>query len=551
MNMSKDNKNKSTHPTEENVLLISMSTLNRLTKNRYYWPEDEWHFSGVSQLEPGTKYILSRLDKEGKKLHRVVILETKESLAPADVLKDKDNKVHQDDQEQKAMSAVDFYIDQIRRYVEGREESELVRNRTQKLVDFEEHKLSYCGNPCEVAFQGVQISIDTKGHEQEGASKENDKIEQPDFLLDAVNKITGSKKDVKINLYMDMQGGIRSVITQMNAIVALLSERNVEICGRYAIDYNRDNNINTIMEVSREFDTYNLVTAMEVFRQYGRGDELLKYFEDADQNSFEKKLAKAIKMASDAIQLCNVDGFDEAIKAIAALEKEYQNPAREKSQMDIVYEDIREDYGSLMTDHMRYVQQIRWCLKKNFLQQALTILESKMPYEYVTCGLKFYCDSKKNKDKVLQQFAKLYQMKFVQRDGTPNKDAYKMKDLNHFFICDLKYSIANKRDGEQSDIEIPILYGTNKLKADVESNITTYGKIKGKRNQINHASSGHSKDGFYAYMHSQRPNDRNFKSNGKKEEKDIVTMIIEYLDQFEQIAGRIPEGRRKAVVDLA
>lgn len=56
---------------EKNVLLFAMSTLPaKQTVNIYKYDYDgeTWFFNGISQLEPGTKLVLSLLEKQMKKI---------------------------------------------------------------------------------------------------------------------------------------------------------------------------------------------------------------------------------------------------------------------------------------------------------------------------------------------------------------------------------------------------------------------------------------------------------------------------------------------------
>src|SRR5699024_5626739 len=103
---------------------------------------------------------------------------------------------------------------------------------------------------------------------------------------------------------------------------------------------------------------------------------------------------------------CNADGFDKAVRRIESLESEFicieaktgreQSQEENVSEMDVVYQDIYEDYKRLFKPEYRYVEQIRWCLDKQFLQQALTILEAKMPYEFIHSGLLYYLKKGEN-----------------------------------------------------------------------------------------------------------------------------------------------------------
>ena len=55
--------------------------------------------------------------------------------------------------------------------------------------------------------------------------------------------------------------------------------------------------------------------------------------------------------------------------------------------------DIERDYGELLKKPDDLIEQIRWCLKKDLLQQALTLLESRSPEYMMNCGFLYYTDN--------------------------------------------------------------------------------------------------------------------------------------------------------------
>ena len=69
-----------------------------------------------------------------------------------------------------------------------------------------------------------------------------------------------------------MQGGIRSAVSQIDAVLELLKDRNVNIKGRYAIKgYRQDvEKVYAVKLVDDEYKAYELVSAMTEFKRYGR-----------------------------------------------------------------------------------------------------------------------------------------------------------------------------------------------------------------------------------------------------------------------------------------
>lgn len=501
----------------ENVMLLSMSILPRTKSINTYKgiteEGQEYYFKGISQLEAHSKYVAKILDDKGEKIDRFVILSTNEA-----------NDYNSNYQ----ISAVDLY--KIR------------------MTEYLKNYMEKCN--IEGTYQGKEIILSdiVDAHQEEKETillNSYDKIvfcdvklDETTFFLDAVNKITDFQKDKEVHLYMDMQGGDRNVIAQMNAIVNLL-DKSVKIFGRYANDFKQGTDaVWNISEVSDKYRTYELITAMDSFKRYGRGDGLVEYFRDKKKEDEKAKaLTEAIKNASDAIQFCDVDGFDKAINEIAALYEKFVSVSdTNKTEMDVIYEDIYRDYEPLIKAEHRYVEQIRWCIKKKFFQQALTIFEAKMPNEYVVSGLKYYCNSEDEIKGVMEKFENIYFKFYTLQEKTdengnkiPNKEAYKMKYINHFFICDY-YFVQGKLCEEE---KIPVYYGIESKK--VKNSLSHYRKIREKRNHVNHVASVHNEEGFFCNMARNYKYDNNWKSS-PEQMGEVISEIETFLENFCELA---------------
>lgn len=344
----------------KNILLLSMSTLNRNLKvNKYIYSASEREIYGISQLEPITKFLITNMNV---KLEKVVIMASDDAIKP-----DKNYKI----------SACDFYLARIYNYLKDKK-----KQISEDIANFENADYS------KIVVEQSKTTIKEINYSNEHSGTKYKlfgiefvivpmKEELISFFFDVIDQIQSTDGT---KLYMDMQGGDRNAIAQMNAIVGLLEGENVEIAGRYAMGYHADQEFNPIKEVSSNYSTYALISAMQAFKKYGRGQSLIEYFKKND-NEFVQKLLQAIKTASDSIRLCDIDGFDNALQIISDLRPSFRTLTN--TEIDIVYKDIVEDYGDmLLNTHGGYLRKIEWCIKKGYIQQALTIVESKMP-EYL------------------------------------------------------------------------------------------------------------------------------------------------------------------------
>lgn len=529
----------------ENVILLSMSTLPDTVKQnefKFKTKEGERTFYGQSQLSPDTKTILSIIDAKGEGIDRIVILATKEA------------------KEKKERGLIDFEGKEIKRIVDAvsffKEE---ILDYVAKCKENSEDE-EYCLKNLSVT-EDKFVVVDLDKYSPENADE---------VIYDAVKAIKGDG-DKEINLYINMQGGIRSTMMKMNAITELLESQNVRVVGRYANNYNAGKSQPyESVSVADDYRPYELVTAMTIFKKYGRGEKLLEYFSDADKYPLSNKLAEAIKLAADSIQLCDVDGFDEAIEAIREFDNEYKE-SEASTTLKIIYQDIKSDYESILNAEHKYVAQIRWCLNKGFLQQAMTILESKMPDEYVRSGILYFCKKGQEED-VLHKLELMYENYYLTPDKKKDsKEAYMMKNVNHVFINgfvtikkDCKIYFINSRFKSSN---ICWFYGKPgfNFKEKVRKSCEAYKEIKAIRNEMNHAQS--SKDsqssennivGFYKRMNQKMQAEpegsekyRVFDNQTRKSSQAVKEIIEKYLDEWEALASQVPTETKANVADIS
>lgn len=519
------NKRKNETDHHENVMLLTMSTLPRMPKINTYQIKDEngndVYFKSISQMEPHTKYVLYQLAARKERLDRIVILESKEAHSERP-----ENWGNE--------TATTLFLKRIRNYLGGFEAIHIAIQDTLEEVE--------------------ETAVDLELYQNYFPEIHRIDLESPVYFWYAVQAIRGN--GTPVHLYMDMQGGDRNAVSQMNAVAELLVRQKVKIMGRFANDFEpkRQPPLHTIREASREYRTYELISAMDIFSRYGWGDKLQQYFQgNYPHDSRENRLVEAIKEASMAISRCNADGFDKAVRRIESLKSEFicietktgKEQSREEnvSEMDVVYQDIYEDYKRLFKPEYRYVEQIRWCLDKQFLQQALTILEAKMPYEFIHSGLLYYLKKGENREEFFKKCENMY-------SDLDKEKKYQMKDINHYLI---KYYYCRRYCEESKAYRYVDPYNLfsfglgEEQQKEVYSILDKYRSLCELRNQVNHAAVGeHDPDGFFCYMQKKHKEDANWK---KQKNAKYDKRIREFLDQWEQLARQVPEEIRNQIVD--
>lgn len=500
----------------DNVILISMSTLPRAPKYNTYTIKENGvnlYFKSITQMEPHTKYVLYKLASVSETLDRIVILESKEAreIRPNGWGGD---------------TATTVFKKRIEAYRNGSEADVVKPGEEDPLPLLVENPLPAASDRSLYADNSKPeiITVD---------------LNDPVYFWHAVNAIrNGSLESASrrtIHLYMDMQGGDRNTISQMNAIVALLGRQGVTVMGRYANDFVFTKDLHTIRDASAEYRTYDLISAMDSFSRYGWGDSLKEFFEGrTKKDSKEEKLIDFIDKASTAISRCNPDSFDEAIDEIGKLDEDFKQPDV-ITEMDVVYMDIEEDYRALYKAEYRYVEQILWCLNKKFLQQALTIFEAKMPHEFVYSGMIYYL-----KDDASEQERKDFLMKCERiYEGLEEKDHYRMKDLTHYLIKDYCVDLSCKDNKNWfQDPENLLHFGVDSRHENQMLNlIKDYRDLCSLRNRMNHAGAGkHAEGGFFSYMHEKHHDDYNWKDRNNRT-TDYENRIRNYLNRWLSVAN--------------
>lgn len=309
----------------KNVLLLALSTLKPVlyqTEYDYYGKK----YYGYYQLEPVPKMLLEELTAKGSQLDEIIMLCTEKCAQPEKITYEAEGITYQAE-----ISPKDFFEQQIREYV----------------------RTNFGENVKEPLF--CLISLD-----------ESD----PDA---GIAETAGHlRKPGNINLYLDTHGGFRGIQLVMEAIISLLKkEENINIKNIWGLLYG-DNHSGRIVDESASFRIFDFVAGMNEFINYGRSESLKEFFEGTDDELLEK-----ISEISEGIQLCHVEMFEDGLTHLGQYLEE--NPQSSNPYLEMFLDNIRNDYGLLLDDKRSVLDEIRWCFKKGFYQQTLTLIEGRMP----------------------------------------------------------------------------------------------------------------------------------------------------------------------------
>lgn len=530
---------------KKNVLLLAVSTLpiSKPMASVYKYEDKrtgkKYCFHGVSQMEAETKLVISLLEDQGEKLDRIVCLCTKEAR---EVEKRERYDVC-------GYSAMEFFRRRMLYFLNPESFSE----RLDPYNSFDEKRIAVKNCPEHI------LSKENYENLPDDFFKIVD-MEQVDYFWDAVDAIRMDGRDSRIDLYLDMQGGERTAVAEINAIVQLLKSKRVEIKGRYVNDFHPGKQIHMITEVTDRYSKYDLATGLHVFRKYGWGTELQDYFDtyekkqaDAQEKPVIKKLLDAVNQASDGIRLCNMKEFDKALDHISGLH--ISETSREAVE-EIIFQEIKADYGNLLEDHGP-INKIKWCIRKGFYQQALTILESQMP-SLLNAAVEISVEKiqcRKGKEGGYQDISdELFTVEESIRFQQDKDKMFRWMDReNYSFIIWSNPLIVRKR-GEKEDLELDLNEDLKQQWKNEEEKILESLEVVFKSGELRWEKDGiqyketlrfglkegidRKRFGYFVVLHYALKDQRNAINHSKSGERIRVERIVDTLELYLLLAEK-------------
>ena len=301
--------------------------------------------------------------------------------------------------------------------------------------------------------------------------KESD-VETVKAVINEFRQIKKKEKDIKLSI--DMHGGLRNTQMLIQNIITLLQYESILPDEIYSVSYDNNLRVGNMTFVKDTYDINYYVAGMSEFMSFGRSRTLESYYKDKDQDFIE-----LIKEISDSIQLCQIERFDTAIDRM----RNYVNKYQEKGVYnDLFISAIRSSYGELMfkKGKKRVINKIKWCVRNDFLQQALTIIESQMPKEFIEQNIidfktedgsrvKLY---QKTKDGELREIVG----GIVLKDAINHKKQNWEKLENYALILWIKENCCDKKFTKEN--------GKKKQKPDYINRITISGTVERAKERI-------------------------------------------------------------------
>lgn len=388
-----------------NIMITNVSVINRYLKNEYTDESGQYaDITGYITNEAPVKYLMQKLNATDEKLDKLIL------IASDDVNQKVEIKLQKDEGNKKEVEQ--FETD----YGNGKMTS--VEILEDKIAKFSIEKNIPCPE-CEV----VELSDGVNG---DGFSEISDTA-----VVNAVDKVNcklidESRKCRNLNVYIESNGGVRYVIVMLLSVMNILEKvyANIKLQGVYSMIYNKkteDKKI-PILDTSMTYASIELFSAMNEFIYYGRAKALEDYFEkrftkrkESDEKYdpviFQdiKKCINKLQKIADDMQLCRteqiIDNFYESESIRDVLNKFKDTYANEKDPDSKIFlsviENIRSEYNDIYDNpnqnkFLNLPKIIKWCIDKDYIQQALTLCSEKLPQYFIESGI--LCISDKLRD---------------------------------------------------------------------------------------------------------------------------------------------------------
>lgn len=220
-------------------------------------------------------------------------------------------------------------------------------------------------------------------------------------VLEMVNKVENYAKqypDDTVIIHADMSGGFRHIPFILMMVLNILQRAGYTI-GELIYTMLSKGHI-SVERINDIFDMQRFTNGIHEFIEFGSGEELDRFYslnkEKSDckeaSSDYDKKIdtfISAVKNFSEAITFSDRTIFQNAVKGIEQAWRELEGNITDTSLEDLALKNnldllktfsprIKEEY-ELLWNPNSVLDYIHWCLKHNFIQQALTLYIELIP----------------------------------------------------------------------------------------------------------------------------------------------------------------------------
>lgn len=259
--------------------------------------------------------------------------------------------------------------------------------------------LSYFEHRLRKGEPSVEAEIEVADYDENADMKESiQSIVDMAAKVDAF--IAGLPNDDILILHADCTGGMRNAAMVMMAVLRLMQYGDRVRIG----DILYSNLSKKIVEEANDiYALFDLIAGAEEFVRFGSVQTLRDYYKRqamSKQSPELQQLIKAMADFSDAISLCNYGIFRKAIDNLQKtmesfyehMRIENENASLPDSLMNRLYNRISHEYEELLQSEAKNkeledITLIKWCIKHDYVQQALTLYTEQVPEIFSNCRI--------------------------------------------------------------------------------------------------------------------------------------------------------------------
>lgn len=352
----------------KNVMLMCLSTPRNLKYKNYYTYEfrgkTDRSVEGYMTNEAPVKRIVKKLHADqGKRLDRIVMICSKEVRNPMGEKELSDELREEYGEKLFRMSPEKYFEESIKKFAK---------------------EIDSCYQKSDITFCSVEIDSFV---DQAAVAKAV--VESADEVMEGYENI---------DLYIDFNGGPRHVAVLILGLANLMKLRNVNVREITFMDFE-----NKIKEESGDtkkewipiegmdaiFGSVDLVAGINEYVNYGRCRLLEQYFRKCDNENI-KRILRLLGDFANNMQLCLTDYVMANKENVKRELTEYLDAEKGSSDVyeimfSFVVGDIQRGCSQLLEGDLP--EMVRWCVDKEFIQQALTFYKECMPAYFWDSGI--------------------------------------------------------------------------------------------------------------------------------------------------------------------
>lgn len=357
------------HPVK-NILILALSTFpynGQLKRSVILTDKDSTVREYYYQLEPVPKMLIDRLLEKGEKLDEIIMLCTDAVYDPRETCQITDSWQREvTDPDGGPVSPIDYFVWNIKDYstARGYDEQDII------FRDF-------------------------------GPSAENHTTiaQTINDILEEIRSVSSHDSGSQADIFVDTHGGLRTTQELLNSILSLMQIEGIPIKYQnlFSVEYSSIDSTGKIIPAGEVIHVMDFVSGINECINYGRTDSLTRFYGAENTDKADAEMIRHMTNVAKGIQLCNMGQFEKALNELSTAFHKYKKNKPSGSYLFSFLSLIESNYQNLLSPRRSVIDEIEWCTQKGFYQQALTLIESRMPEVIIQHGLlKGKCFSKKD-----------------------------------------------------------------------------------------------------------------------------------------------------------